>query len=91
MVKRENWGEFSIHSIQSSWREFYLFLYDTYSVGDKGKQSSRPYMNTTLRTVSIRALSCGLTHVLALKDNGDVYSWGESPGGALGGSRLGFL
>jgi len=39
-------------------------------------------------TSKIKITACGSSHILALTENGDLYSWGSGSYGALGfGSR----
>ena len=37
-----------------------------------------------LNKTSIVKVTCGSSHVLALNDNGQVYSWGDNQFGKLG-------
>ena len=53
-------------------------------LGPRIKQSSRPYLVSSLRTTPIKMVTCGRMHTVVVTESGSVMSWGKGDRGALG-------
>ena len=53
-------------------------------LGARVKQSSRPYLVSSLKTQPIKMVTCGRMHTVAVTTSGSVMSWGKGERGALG-------
>jgi hypothetical protein len=53
-------------------------------LGSHIKQSSRPYLVSSLSRTPIKMVACGRLHTLVVTESGSVMSWGSGERGALG-------
>ena len=53
-------------------------------LGARIKQSSRPYLVSSLRATPIKMVTCGRMHTVVVTQSGSVMSWGKGERGALG-------